>query len=387
MTNPLLSNAISTDGVLLWQYDKAYNLIRVLQKWDQFSKASCEDFWDYFGNAIFQIDEADTYGLNVWGLLMGIPRPTITIPIRSDITDGRPNTVMKDYAPDGYKVIRVSSVGNWKTVTITNDLFRGLLKGRFFLMCHPPTVPNYNKYLAIVFGAIRDKSGINERAIFDTDGNILPGYTSRNKALDFQDMTMGFTFPQNASIEESYLIFQHYDVVYPFPAGIRYPGEFIYDNIVIGLNTDQNPYQVYNQNYKNFVEGLVLATDTKTPQGGIFAETNRANYKVAAKIEGYVYRINVRSNDLSKWVAFKRKELYPVNERIPIWIDWGNGKCGYHYMPAGGYDKTYEMVYEEPGTYAVTLLFDEVKVYINDKNGLRGETEFDMYEFPLLLEQ
>ena len=80
MTNPVLNNNISTDSVILWQYDKAYNLIRLIQAWNEFAKVSCTDFWNYFGNSIFPIDRADTFGLNAWGNMLGIPRPTIHIP-------------------------------------------------------------------------------------------------------------------------------------------------------------------------------------------------------------------------------------------------------------------------------------------------------------------
>ena len=173
------------------------------------------------------------------------------IPIGED--DG-PDEITDGYDDDGYMVVSVDLENGWKVVTIKNTLYRGLLKGRFFLMCHSPTVPNYNKYLSIVFGAFDTESqGSIVYDIFDEYGNVktytdsdssdamdIPArYSSRNHALDFQNMTMGFTFPQSASVEEAYLIFQHYDVVYPFPAGIRYPGEFVYDDLVIGLNTDQ----------------------------------------------------------------------------------------------------------------------------------------------------
>ena len=395
MTNPLLSNKINTDGVILWQYDKAYNLIRLLQHWNQFAKASCEDFWDYFGNYVFAIDSADTYGLNVWGSLLGIPRPTIKIPVGAK-GDGNTDVVTVPTEPDvlvpgfdkygyntnGYKVQSKSNDGEWKTVTIQNELYRHLLKGRFILMCHTPTVPNYNKYLSIVFGAFSGPVSNAEVTydIFDAEGNIKEGYAARAKALDFQNMAMGFTFPGDAralisckdtSIEEAYLIFQHYDLVYQFPAGIRYTGEFIDDNLVIGLNTDQEPGTTNNQNYKTFVDGMILAeNDTQYPNGGIFSTTNRANYKVVPTVAaGNAYIFKANGSSVGK-LTFTTKENNPLTSREEIWIDWGNGDCGYRYMAKGQKSKTFTSQYqdeysEQYALYTVRVYFDVDKLNID----------------------
>ena len=91
MTNPILNNYIGNEEVILWQYDKAVNLINLIAKWNGWAKVSCEDFWNYFGNKMFPINQADTYGLNVWGNLLGIPRPTIKIPKTGDNWDGGTN--------------------------------------------------------------------------------------------------------------------------------------------------------------------------------------------------------------------------------------------------------------------------------------------------------
>ena len=376
MTNPILNNRIATNQVILWQYDKAVNLIRLINKWNELATVECEEFWNYFGNYVFEIDRADTYGLNVWGNLLGIPRPTITIPLGADSEEGGVDyvTIPSDdsssedsedssddrfdeygYDEDGYCVSKVNDDTEMKIVTIKNTLFRGLLKGRFFLMCHPPTVPNYNKYLSIVFGAIDHETGQQRRyRIFDTEGELrdyedsdsssedsdisMPRFSSRNIAVDNQDMTMTFTFPQDATTEEAYLIFQHHDIVYQYPAGIRYPGEFIWDDLVIGLNQTQ----AVGQNYKNFVDGLVMVEDPDpvNPNGGIFSTTDRANYKVPAKTVGQALLIAV-GEDITGNLTLSFSRRVSGNEKLAVWIDWGNGDAGYYYLPpaSGGEDK------------------------------------------------
>ena len=422
MTNPVLNNNIATDSVILWQYDKAYNLIRLIQAWNEFAKVSCTDFWNYFGNSIFPIDRADTFGLNAWGNMLGIPRPTIRIEKGSDdrtdnITD--PEWIEVDtskkseienlisngyilyrqdsdktilykpvegfnidgYSEDGYRVlddgISDGEDSGYKTVTIRNTLYRGLLKGRFFMMCHAPTVPNYNKYLSIVFGAFdTENEGKIAYDIFDEYGNVkassdsdssdsgeLPSrYVSRNRALDFQNMTMGFTFPKDATVEEAYLIFQHYDIVYQFPAGIRYPGEFIYDDLVIGLNKDQSKGQMY----KNFVDGLVLADEPNpisNPNGGIFSETDRANYDVKAQANGKAHACYI-PNGAKVTINVTPKNDLDASQRIPVWIDWGNGDAGYRYV-INGYDDSYSIEsseYQSDGIYAVVVFYNDKDV-------------------------
>lgn len=439
MTNPILNNYVGNEEVILWQYDKAVNLINLIAKWNGWAKVSCEDFWNYFGNKMFPINQADTYGLNVWGNLLGIPRPTIKIPLSSDLDEGGVDYVTVPtgdesssdsdsssegdgfdeygYNSDGYRVSYVDE--EWKIVTIKNELYRGLLKGRYFLMCHTPTVPNYNRYLSIVFGAFRnpiypddDSSASDDpekvyRDIFDAEGNVRkyegddsdsssessdmddPLYLSRNVAIDYFNMTMSFTFPEGATTEEAYMIFQHYDVVYPFPAGIRYPGEFLFDDLVIGLNTDQEADNTEtNQNYRNFVDGLVLAEDPNpaNPNGGIFSTTDRANYKVPSTVAGtaYIYKAEVpedESEGITISMTFSTLDA-ARSERQAVWIDWGNGECGYHYLPAGAnndnnQNKQISTTYTVSGLYPIIVLFDSEKVELSSMD-FSSDEEFEL---------
>lgn len=366
MTNPILNNFLNENTAILWQYDKAYNLIRLLNAWAQFSKVSCTDFWNYFGNNIFTIDSADTFGLNVWGNMLGLPRPRVLL---ANATD---------------------------SVAISDDLYRRLLKAHFFILTHKPTVPNYNKYLAILWGCFDNADNYQIKTdIFDWYGNpIKKGaagdavrYEPRARVLDNQDMTMGFTFPQEATDEEAYLIFQHFDLVYPFPAGIRYPGEFVYDDLVIGLNTNQEA-GLYDQNqyYKNFVDGLVMAEETNpsvgNPDGGIFSETNRANYKVNPIVSGVAYVVNITDAAEPPHITLQLNLTNQSSKMQAVWIDWGNAECNYYYIPPatslslpvlvkrkGRKSKTTKReaenghtassIYSEDGLYSIIVMFKE----------------------------
>lgn len=80
MTNPILSNAVENKGVILWQYDHAYNLIALIDGFNKIATDTVTQFWDYFRDGVFNIMTADEFGLNVLGRLMGLPRPTVLLP-------------------------------------------------------------------------------------------------------------------------------------------------------------------------------------------------------------------------------------------------------------------------------------------------------------------
>lgn len=171
MTNPILSNAVENKGVVLWQYDHAYNLIALIDGFNKIATATVTQFWDYFRDGVFNIMTADTFGLNVLGRLMGLPRPTYTSGAPQDITT--PAALARAAGvPDATSFSEVidalSSQGITESSTvqdaveavqrggsdtaISDDFFRRLLLGRFFLFGMSPTVPNYNKYLNIIYG-------------------------------------------------------------------------------------------------------------------------------------------------------------------------------------------------------------------------------------------
>lgn len=312
MTNPILNNNIENTSVILWQYDKAWNLISLIESWNKFARESCKYFWDKFWgnnetfeNGTFFIDQADTFGLNIWGQMLGIPRPVV---------NGK-NVANDDVINDA----------------ISDDLYRRVLKARFFMMTHKPTVPNYNKFLSILWGAI-DNTKVPSTVehdmtkVFDADGNValIGHYGSRSKAFDFLDMTMGFSFPLNANLEEALLACQHYDLIYPFPAGIRYPGAFVIEDKVIGLNVAK----ANGQMYKNFVDGIVMVDDNVgNPNGGIFSTTGQANYTEPTKSYGRAYIFDVSENVGAQHpVSFKvSSPTFP----IIVWVDWGDGHAEY----------------------------------------------------------
>lgn len=228
MTNAVLSNAVKNEKVILWQYDKASNLVDMIKAWNKLSSTTIKEFWDYICHVVCDIDEADDFGLTVLGRLIGVSWPSVKYPDEDTAT-------------------RISS-----------DLYRRIIKSRFAFLHSSPTVTEYNRILGILFG-------------FTDEG------ASRCKVIDGQNMSMAFSFPVSATQEEAYCFLQHHDLLFQYPAGIRTTGVYVNDDMTIGFE---------GQDLENFANIFAWAEDDSV-NGGIFAGTPQSNYN---DVTGYIQR-------------------------------------------------------------------------------------------------
>lgn len=296
--SPVLSNSVDNGEVVLWQYDHAPNLVGLIRGWQEIATASVERFWDYVRDAVFDIDRADTFGLNVVGRLLGLRRPTVVIDgIATPISDG---------------------------------LFRNVLKGRFFMFGTSPTAANYNRYLALVYpmregagdsyvcgwdGEVMWRNaalphqpayGDSERKLYRTSGGghsrwnlLVDGEVmsvaipsgSTSETIDFAngftlakstigpvmavsdgfDMSMDFTVLAQALMTDEELAMhnQHPELLYAYPAGIRTNAAGASSDKVIGFD---------GQGLNNFASAFAWAIDD-TANGGIVAGNDKSKYQ------------------------------------------------------------------------------------------------------------
>ena len=70
----------STDlaKVILWQYSDAEKLKAVVNNEQVFMDTAVTKFWQDFNKNIFNLSTCDTFGLELWGKLLGVARPTYT---------------------------------------------------------------------------------------------------------------------------------------------------------------------------------------------------------------------------------------------------------------------------------------------------------------------
>jgi len=164
----------STDSeltkVILWQYDNATNLIQIIEGLRLAYEHSTQDFWDSWADDVVDIDTANDYGLAVWGNLLGVKRPSLTVSGTATI--------------------------------LSTALYRKIIKARFKLLGSNASIEAYCTYLGSIFN-------------------------NRMRVTDNKNMSMTFT-GVSLTAEESALVAQHPETVFLFPAGVREPSAETY---------------------------------------------------------------------------------------------------------------------------------------------------------------
>lgn len=110
---------IDLNDCYLWQYEQAEKLKKILQNKQAFLDKNVKQFWDDWVKNVFNIDTANTFGLELWGRFLGVGRP--------------------------------SYVDNGQTIDFTDEQYRTVLKGRVMLMMSNGSIPSINQYLNYLF--------------------------------------------------------------------------------------------------------------------------------------------------------------------------------------------------------------------------------------------
>ena len=147
----------------MWQYDKADRLNSIIQNQQIFFDENVKAFWDDYRNNIFNLQTCDTFGLTVWGIILGVERPAYL---------------------DGSTLI-----------TFTDEGYRTLLRARIMLMDMKADMASINRYIAFLF-----------------EGRPVAVYDNLN-------MTISYYFGFELTDEEAALI--AIDGVLPRPTGVE----------------------------------------------------------------------------------------------------------------------------------------------------------------------
>lgn len=147
----------------LWQYDAAEKLKGLLSKKQDFYKKAVSDFWQEWTTTVFNINTATTFGLNLWGGVLGVPRP--------------------EYIDGG------------QTIKFSDEQYRTVIKGRLMLMNSNGSVAAINQYLNYLFP---------DKPVF---------------VMDYRDMSIKLVFYYTPTAEEFAII--NLDGFLPRPAGVN----------------------------------------------------------------------------------------------------------------------------------------------------------------------
>ena len=178
---------------ILTQYSASQKLLDII---DTFNQAiSLDDFTDEFISKVWDLTTCETYGLDVWGKIVGISR-YINAPIDSSTFGfSEADDLNPDYPTPFNDAPFYGGVQETTNVRLGDDAYRTLILCKAFTNISIATIPEINRFLKMLFYQ-----------------------RGRAYCISYGDMTIGFTFEfELAPYERS--ILTNYDVT-PVPSGV-----------------------------------------------------------------------------------------------------------------------------------------------------------------------
>lgn len=210
MTNLTIDNTADSDlkRTITWQFDKADNLIGVINILKDFFNDSVKNLWDELG-AISDISEtADDYALAVWGKILGVNRPMIEV-------DGTQRT-------------------------LSAEAYRRILVARFRLVNSCASIESYIDFVNYIFdGAVKVLQDGGMAMSFEYDSESIP-----------QDID---------SVEyDLYAMFNQYpDLVFIYPSGVK-------SNV-----QSQSPIVAFDEQVTMVKDGAIVTKSVSTVEVGL----------------------------------------------------------------------------------------------------------------------
>lgn len=178
---------------ILTQYSASQKLLSIIDTFNQ--AVSLDDFTDEFIAKVWDLTTCQTYGLDVWGKIVGVSR-YVNAPIESaSFGFGEANDSSPDYPTPFNDAPFFGGVQETTNVRLEDDAYRTLIMCKAFTNISIATIPEINRFLKMLFYQ-----------------------RGRAYCVNYKDMTMGITFEfELAPYEES--ILTNYDVT-PVPSGV-----------------------------------------------------------------------------------------------------------------------------------------------------------------------
>lgn len=185
---------MSWEDTILTQYSASTKLLSIIETFNQ--AISLDDFTDEFITKVWDLTTNETFGLDVWGNIVGIGR-YITAPIDSgSFGFFEADNGASDYPRPFNDAPFYAGVQETTSVRLGDDAYRTLILCKAFSNISIATIPDINKFLSMLFAG-----------------------RGRAYCVNYRDMTLGITFEfALAPFEES--ILTNYDVV-PVPSGVQ----------------------------------------------------------------------------------------------------------------------------------------------------------------------
>lgn len=175
--------------VLLWQYNEAPNIQKLIELKQSWYETNQRDFWENWVRDVFDLRTANQFGLSVWAKILCLP---ITI---DDNASSKKKTVF-GFGKYNRNFYRSNFYGpGINTETLTSESARILLRLRYYQLTSSGRVEEINKFLDYLFG--------------DLGGAYV---------IDNLDMSITYVF--RFDIDKKIILAANYYNVFPRPAGV-----------------------------------------------------------------------------------------------------------------------------------------------------------------------
>ena len=160
---------IDLSKVILWQYDDAEKLKSLVNNEQQFMDTAVTQFWEDFNYNVFNLATCNTFGLELWGKLLGVARPTYL--------DGG---VAVEYSDDQYRLVLQARI-----YLLTFD-GSGAALNQFFKMLFPeyPVIITDNLDMTVTIGFVQEPT--DEIKTILQNENFLPRPSGVEYIMDWQ---------------------------------------------------------------------------------------------------------------------------------------------------------------------------------------------------------
>lgn len=173
---------------ILWQYNDAERLQSLLTSKQAWYNVEYTGFWQTWYRDVFDLRTATDFGQAVWSIILGLPLTIENI--------SQPSSRLWGFGPENYNFERGNFAPSTVGVSLSTSERRILLQLRYFQLVTRGAVPEINRMLRYVFGAL-----------------------GRAYVRDNYDMTMTYVF-EFAPPPRLLFLLQFYDVL-PRPAGVE----------------------------------------------------------------------------------------------------------------------------------------------------------------------
>jgi len=136
--NQVIDLSVDLTKALLWQYDNAPKLQAIVDQKNAWYQTAQVTFWENWITNVFDIRTADSFGLDLWGIIVGIGRGL-------NVPEGGYNFSPFNTAPCNFG-------GFNPNYQLDDAMFRKLILAKTLTNVSRNTIPNLNAIIVGLFG-------------------------------------------------------------------------------------------------------------------------------------------------------------------------------------------------------------------------------------------